>query len=250
MRHRVAICILLVSLLLPVTVRANETKQEPILIETYQSDVTGDGQNEEINLYGILFSPDTRYYRDIWANITGPEGESWKINYGGGYDPTIRFVDLNHDKINDIFYQSPTGGSGGIYTSFLHTLANKELLEIPLPEQPYVKGQFEENFTVSIELTPNGKPIVMDVKSRAEDYIRLGIYNKEGKLLTPTEIMVDPIAFFEPIKISADKGYGLKSYQQISGAYHADQLGTLETLWYYENDKWILLQTNWNPASP
>ena len=248
MRHKVTICILLFSLFLPLTVMANETKQEPILIETYESDVTGDGQNEVIKLNGILFSPDTKYYRDIWADVTDPEGESWKINYGGGYDPTIQFVDLNHDKINDMLYQSPTGGSGGLYTSFLHTLANDKLVEIPLPEQHYVKGQFEENFTVTIELTPNEKPIVMDVKSRAADYIRLGIYNKEGKLLTPTPLMIDPIAFFEPIKISEDKGYGLKSYQQISGAYHADQLGTIETLWYYENNQWIILQTKWNPT--
>ena len=57
--------------------------------------------------------------------------------------------------------------------------------------------------------------------------------------------MIDPIAFFEPVEISDRNGYGLKSFKQISGAYHADQLGVVETLWYYEDGKWIALQVDW-----
>lgn len=239
----------LLLLLVPsVTLAAETEPQEAILIETYQEDVTGDGENETIELKGILFSPDTQYYKDIWATVTSPSGTDWKINYGGGYEPVLQFTDLTHDGIKDIFYQSPTGGSGGLYTSDLHTLANGEMQEIPLPEQPYVSGKFEENFNVTIEIVPNGKPIVIDVKDRAEDYIRLGIYDKNGKLLQPTPLMIDPIAFFEPILISDSKGYGLKSFKQISGAYHADGLGTVETLWYYENGNWVILKTEWIPA--
>ncbi|MBP2076402.1 hypothetical protein [Oceanobacillus polygoni] len=234
----------------PTIVFAAESKPEDsILIESYQVDITGDGEVETIELMGKLFAPDAQYYQDIWADIRSSNEQEWKINYGGGYEPELQFIDLNHDGIKDIFYQSPTGGSGGLYTSFLHTLANQELTEIPLPEQRYVSGKFEENFQVIIEIVPNGKPIVMDVKDRAEDYIRLGIYDKERNLLKPTSLMIDPIAFYEPISISESKGYGLKSYQQISGAYHADRLGTIETLWYYENGEWIILQTNWVPSS-
>ena len=228
---------------------ASETKPEPIIIETYESDVTGDGQDEKIELKGVLFSEDASYYREIWAEITTPHNEHWKITYGGGYDPVLQFIDLNHDKINDIFYQSPTGGSGGLYTYQLNTLANEQLTDIPLPEQRFVKGEFKDNFNVAIQITPEGKPIIVDVKDRKDDYIRLGIYDTEGNLLKPKSVMIDPIAFFEPVLISKSKGYGLKSYQQISGAYHADQLGTIETLWYYENNEWIILQTDWVTSS-
>ncbi|WP_010647233.1 hypothetical protein [Oceanobacillus massiliensis] len=218
------------------------------LIETYQADVTGDGENETIQLKGKLFSPDASYYQDIWAEVTSSHDDSWRINYGGGYEPKLEFIDLNHDGIMDIFYQSPTGGSGGLYTSNLHTLAGGKSIEIELPEQAYITGRFEDDFLVTIEIIPDGKPIVMDVEDRKEDYIRLGIYDEKGKLLQPTPLMIDPIAFYEPVLISKSKGAGLKSYQQISGAYHADQLGTVETLWYYENGKWIILQTEWVPA--
>ncbi len=218
------------------------------LIKTYEEDVTGDGLKEIIELKGVLFSPDSTYYRDIVAIITSSENQVWEIPYMGGYEPTLTFIDLNHDKVNDIFFQSATGGSGGLYQYHLHTLIQNKLSEIPLPEQPFVKGKFLENFKVEVTISPDMEPAIVDVSNRADDYIRLGIYRKDGKLLKETSAMVDPIAFFEPKLISKSKGYGLKSYQQVSGAYHADQLGTIESLWYFDRDKWILLKTQWMPS--
>lgn len=251
MKYILSFVVLLTSLYLyPNQTTALEKQMDPeaVLIKTYQADVTGDGQNETIELKGILFSQDAKYYREIWAEITNVHDDQWKISYEGGYEPSIQFVDLNHDEITDIFYQSATGGSGGLYNYHLHTLANDSLQESPLPEQLYFTGEFRNNFIVSIQITPDRKPIEMNVKDRSTDYIRLGIYDKQGNLLKPTSVMIDPIAFFEPIFISKSKGYGLKSYKQISGAYHADQLGTIESLWYYENGKWIILQTEWIPS--
>lgn len=215
------------------------------LIKTYEENLTGNHQKEKIELLGRLFSPEGLYYKDIWAEIHSGKGESWRIDYGGGYEPEMQFIDLTHDGEKDIFYQSPTGGSGGLYTSRLDSLANGKLKEIKLPDQPYVKGDFKSNFQAKISISPKEKPVIVDVRSRMKDYVRLGIYNEEGMLLKPTPLLIDPIAFYEPVLLSDQKGYGLKSYQQISGAYHADQLGTIETLWYYDIDKWIVLQTNW-----
>lgn len=235
----------------PASAIAKESpKPEPALITTYEEDVTGDGQKEVIELKGVLFSEDTNYYRDIWADISSPHDGEWKISYGGGYEPEIQFVDVTHDDVNDLLYQSATGGSGGLYNYQLHTLRRGNLSKIPLPEQPHVRGEFQENFQVKLHIFPNHPPIPLNVEDRKEDYIRLGIYNEEGRLLEKTQVMVDPIAFFEPVLISESKGYGLKSYRQISGAYHADQLGTIETLWYYEDDEWIILQTDWVPSAP
>jgi hypothetical protein len=224
-------------------------KSEHKVIKTYEEDVTGDGLKEIIELKGVLFSPDSKYYRDIVAVITSSDNQVWEIPYMGGYDPKLTFIDLNHDKVNDIFFQSPTGGSGGLYQYHLHTLIQNKLSEIPLPEQPFVKGKFLENFQLEIIISPNMEPTIIDVQNRADEYVRLGIYSKDGKLLKETSAMVDPIAFFEPKLISKSKGYGLKSYQQVSGAYHADQIGTVESLWYFDRDKWILLQTKWMPSN-
>lgn len=237
----------LIVLLFPLEVfgDSKDSNLKPVLIESFEKDITGDGTNEVIELKGILFSKGSNYYRDIWVDITSKFSEKWRITYEGGYEPKLQFVDLNHDHVNDLFYQSATGGSGGLYNYHLHTLKGSKIQTIPLPKQNYVKGKFENNFKITIHISPASEPIEIDVKNRANEYIRLGIYNEQGKLLKPTPVMVDPIAFFEPVLISKNAGYGLKSYQQISGAYHADQLGTVETLWYYDKDKWIILNSNW-----
>ncbi|WP_249871125.1 hypothetical protein [Oceanobacillus saliphilus] len=239
----------LLLLFIPTVSYSAETEpKDTIVIDTYQEDLTGDGDNEKIELKGILFSQDAQYYQNIWTEISSASGPNWSINYGGGYDPQLQFIDLNHDKVKDIFYQSPTGGSGGLYSYNLQTLAKGDLKELELPKQHYVKGMFEDNFIVSIDFVPEGQPDLVDVRDRADDYIRLGIYDKSGALLKSPSLMIDPIAFFEPVKISTSKGYGLKSYQQISGAYHADRLGSIKTIWYYENEKWLILKTEWIPA--
>ncbi|WP_404453749.1 hypothetical protein LG329_04205 [Virgibacillus necropolis] len=244
------ISLLFLTLLFPISIHAEVKPAAPNAktIHEYKEDVTGDGQKEKILLKAIPFSSDSAYFQKIWAVVKDSHANKWKIKYEGGYEPTLQFYDLNHDKVADIYFQSPTGGSGGLYSYQLNTLKNGKLKEIPLPVQRYVKGKFIENFRAVLSLTPGSRAIFINVKDRADDYIRLGIYNKKGDLLKPTTLMIDPIAFYEPVLISKSKGYGLKSYQQISGAYHADQLGTIETIWYYEKGKWIILTTKWVPS--
>lgn len=219
-------------------------------IKRYTEDITGDGLKETIELKGILLSENNNYYRKIWVDIRNVDGKEWKISYEGGYEPELQFIDVNHDNIVDLFYQSAKGGSGGLYNYNVHTLKNEQVTKISLPKQQYIKGNFEENFLVHLQLSPYQNPIKIDVKSRKDDYIRLNIYDENGQLKSKaqTSLMIDPIAFFEPVRISKSKGYGLKSNQKISGAYHADQLGTVETLWYFHEGEWIILKTDWIPS--
>jgi len=244
------IIILMSIFISPVNILAEENseEQEAVLIETFNLDITGDGQDETIELKGILFSKDSSYYRNIWIEITNELKNEWTIDLGGGYEPDLQFIDLNHDKVKDILYQSPTGGSGGLYNYELHTFSNGEHEKIDLPEQSYIKGKFKGNFQVEIEISPMSQPIIVDVSDRKDNYVSIELYDKNGKLLSPTSLIIDPIAFYEPLYISESKGYGLKSYQQLSGAYHADRLGTIETMWYLENGNWVVLQTEWIPA--
>lgn len=251
MKHfnRSIISLLFLTLLFPNPISAQSKIPNEKIIQTYKEDVTGDGQKETIYLKAVPFSKDSSYYQKIWASIESPHSKEWTIQYQGGYEPTLQFYDLNHDGINDMYFQSPTGGSGGLYSYQLNTLKNGRLKEIPLPVQRHVKGKFKDNFKAVLSLTPGSRAIFINAGNQADDYIRLGLYNKNGKLLKPTSLMIDPIAFYEPKLISKSKGYGLKSYQQISGAYHADQFGTIETLWYFQKNRWIILTTRWVPSS-
>ncbi len=213
-------------------------------LKVYKKDVTGDGKKDTITLKAIPFSPDALFLKQIWADITTSEGSDIRIDYEGGYEPKIQFDDLNHDGIKDMLYSSATGGSGGLYNMALHTLANNKLVDIGLPEPLTIQAQFEDQYKASITFVDTNQSYTVDLSNRKEEYERLGIYT-DGKLNEPMELMVGPYAFFKPAKIFGMPGKGLKGYQQISGAYHADGIGTVTSYWYYEKNKWNLIKIKW-----
>src|SRR5699024_2080940 len=92
-----------------------EERAEYTLIEEYEEDITGDRIKETIKLYGIYLSSDSDFYRDIYAVIETKNNQKWEINYIGGYDPKLEFIDVAQNGINDILFQSATGRSNELY---------------------------------------------------------------------------------------------------------------------------------------
>lgn len=229
---------------------ANKTAEvpSPKQIVEFKKDVTGDGLKESVILKGIRFSMDTNFLKETWAEIRLANNQKLKITYNGGIDPSLQFLDLNHDQVQEIFYQSATGGRNGLYHHQLHTIKNGKMKKIPLPVQRYVKAHFTDGFQVEVKLSPGQKPYITNVKKHTSDYIQKGIYNKKGELLTDGSVIIEPITSYKPVFINKQKGYGLKSHQQINGSSNSDTIGTVETLWYYENGKWIILKTKWVPS--
>ncbi|NQD67074.1 hypothetical protein HP456_14255 [Bacillus haikouensis] len=219
-----------------------------LTVKSYSKDVTGDGKTDKIELKAIPYSPDALFLKEVWAEITTSNGSEMRIDYEGGYEPQIKYVDLNHDGIKDMLFSTATGGSGGLYYMALHTLADNKLLNLGLPEGLTIQAQFQDNYKSVITFTDTNQSYTIDLRDRKEEYERLGIYT-DGKLNEPMELIVSPLAFFEPSKIKGKTDKGLKGYQQISGAYKADGIGTAESYWYYENDKWNLVEINWQEDS-
>lgn len=210
------------------------------IITIYHEDLNGDGVLDTITLYGTPYE-DSPYYKQIWAEIEIND-KNYRIDLPEGYAPSIIFVDLTHDGINDLFYQVNTGGSGGLYHTKLYTFAPM-LKEIPLPTTK-VRGHFLLDFRVKIKV-PGKAPVILDVSQRKDEYIRLNLYQPSGKLLKKQSLLISPIACYEIIEIDGQKG--LKSLQLISGAYRADGLGNAETKWLYQNNKWQMLDTRFIP---
>jgi len=226
---------------------ANEKGEEPepVVIKTYEEDITGDGLKETIKLKGVLLSEDSDYFHKVWANIKGKYNQQWKIHFESGYKPTILFNDLTHNKMNDMLYQSASKDNNEQYNYQLYTLKNEKATEIPLPEQDYIQGKFKDNFKVDIRISHDADSEIVNIKNQASKYVQLGIYNEQGELQKPTSAVINPISFIEPKLISKSKGMGMKSFQQINATKNTDQLGTIETLWYYEKGDWIILKTKW-----
>ncbi|MCA1053851.1 hypothetical protein LCM10_02540 [Rossellomorea aquimaris] len=228
---------------------SEEVEEQPkinqMTIKSYFKDVTGDGKRDTIELMAVPFSPDALFLKEIWAEVKTSNGSEIRIDYDSGYEPKIVFVDLNHDGIKDLLYSAATGGSGGLYNMDLHTLADNKLLDLGLPDEPTIQGQFQEEYKAAITFTDTNQSYTVDLSDRKEDYERLGIYT-EGQLNEPMELMILPTSFYKPTRIQDKSGKGLKGYQQISGAYKADGIGTAVSYWYYENGKWTLIKINWH----
>lgn len=228
-----------------ITYAGEEAAPANSIIKTYKEDVNGDGKKEKIVLKGIPYKQGDIYYKKIWSEIALPNHSTIKINYSPGLRPKIEFIDLNHDGIKDMLGSSATGGSGGINNYHLDTIKNHQAVTIPLPPHLNLQGQFENNFKAMVNIAETKETIHLNVNNHKKEYVQTGLYQENGTLNEPTELMIDHVAIYKLVKIQGKKGYGLRSYRQISGAYHADLLGVLTATWYFENGKWNLMKTKW-----
>lgn len=244
--------IIFTSLLFNHFVLANEDEMNiaPTTIATYKEDVTGDGSKEDIVLKGHLLAEDGNYYRDVWAEISNRNGDEWHIQYKGGYNPQLKFLHLTDQSVRDIYYEASVNDDETSYIHKLHTLKQRKLKNIELPQSNHIEGSFKKNFNVEITFMPNEKPINIDISKEKEHYITKGIYDDKGNVLKESPLHMTDVFYYEPALHSEKNGYALKSYQRINGSAKKDHIGTVETLWYYKNNTWTMLKTTCIPAEP
>lgn len=218
-------------------------ENEPSLINSFEEDLTGDGFREYIRLHGNLLSNQSMFYPDIWLDITSPFSQHWKISLQAGYDPDIQFIDITQDQIFDIFYSVAKDENKEQNEYQIYTLVNGTIKQIQLPKHQFVKTKLIDDFQVEIQIHPHQKPIIQKLPNKS-DYIKEEIYREDGKLLNEKKLHHKSIHLIEPILISEQNGYGLKTYQHITDKYN-NLIGEIQTLWYYKNDEWTILKTNW-----
>ncbi len=224
------------------SVYAFEKNEDNKLVLTEEKeDISGDRKDDTIILKGIPYEEGAAFLKEIQLQIIGSNGKTYTVELEPGYEPTITFVDIDHDGVEDLLISIPSGGSGGITNYSLFTFKDFQLKEITTPDSLTITSQFLDQYQASITIENTGQSYNFDLKDRKRDYDRLGIYYK-GKLNEPRELMIDPYSTLKPI-IVKENTYGLKAIQQVSGAYHADGIAFIESTWYYENGKWNLLDT-------
>lgn len=227
-------------------VKANEEPPSSTFIDSFEEDITGDGLREYFKLQGRYLAEDSNYYQDIWLEITSPFAKEWSISFKGGYDPKLTLYDLNHDQVFDLLYEVALDEEKERFFTQAYSLKKGKVEQIELPSNNYIKGEYLDDFRIALTLHANEDPIFIPVKNR-QQLIDNKLYDTNGKILKEESIVVDPIKKFIPTLISESKGYGLKSIQEINGVFDEDRIGSIETLWYYDKNKWIILQNNWKP---
>lgn len=203
-----------------------------------EQDVTGDSKPDHIFIKGQPYDEGAGFLKEIKLEVQASNGKTYSKDLEGGYEPAIMFEDLNHDNVKDMFISIPTGGSGGLSHYYLYTLKDFDLKDLGIPEGLVTTSQFQDDYKATLEIQNTGQTFEFDLKDRKKEYNRLGLYHN-GKLNEPTELMIDPYGSMKPVLLKNGQ-YGLRAVQGVSGAYHADGIGYIESLWFYENGKWVL----------
>lgn len=241
------ICILTITTLLFFFNRPliAEDHVEQITLKTFNEDVTGDGIHDEIILSGTLLSNKSNYFQDVSVYITSLFSQRWQISLEGGYEPELFLLDFTHDQTAELFYKTKKSDDPSANAYQLYTLKEAKVKQLRLPVKQHVKNSYLDHFKAEVYLQANKKPLKLDLSFNRQNYLEEKLYDEDGQLLRNEQLIVLPIHSFTPVLISQSKGYGLTSYQFILDAVTKDVLGSIQTLWYYENDDWIIINTKW-----
>jgi hypothetical protein len=236
----VAAAFFLMSVTAITGVHAFEENAKTVTISKYESDISGDGTNERIQLKGVPYEGEEGYLKEIYIDISTDE-KQYKIPLESGSKASLKLVDLNQDGVKDLFSNVLTGGSGGITLNYLYTMKDDIIQELNVPEPLEMASTFENGFKAKITIAQTGKTYEFDLKDRKKYYKKLGLYYK-GRLNEPTELTVNSFHSLKPIKLNTGEVV-LQGVQRITGLANADTIAFVESTWKYGEDKWNLTDT-------
>ncbi|AOT68192.1 hypothetical protein [Geosporobacter ferrireducens] len=225
--------------------KALNTTENTYIIDYQSADVTGDNEADHILLIGDkLNSKDDIYAENL--RIIVQDGKSKIYSEAtcenlSGYEGTLFLGDFDGDKIKDVMLSAATGGSGGIIQHLIASFKDNTSIVIFGEKDNYgatIDGKYIDGFLAEIEFIHLGKTIRLDLSSSKDAYIDLGIYDKDGKLLSETIPYAIPFSKLSPIDYNGDGTYEICGYQRIIGSCNADTISEVESLWKYENEKW------------
>jgi hypothetical protein len=216
-----------------------------IVAFTY-GDVNGDNVLDYVYLTGTR-TPNSGFIQDIILNIKdGKTGikQSAKLVSDAGYNPALFLGDFTGDKVNDIFVSIASGGSGGIMFYYLFSdIGNK--MQMLFNYDDYnnkysYRVEFKDNYQVMVKNLELGTKYIIDITYKDKDYLN-EIYKPNGELKKPIEGWVDPLSGLYPIDFDSNGIYELLGYQSISGRYHADSLGYVQSVLKWNGKKFYLM---------
>ncbi|MFS0636020.1 hypothetical protein AB1K84_08945 [Mesobacillus foraminis] len=234
----------LIALLLPAISGVYVLAQAEPLETIYKKeiDITGDGKKDLIEMIGVPFEKGTLFLKEIYVTAKTSEGKNIKIDFEGGYEPSLQIKDLDHDGVKDLFVGVATGGSGGLSNYYLYSLKGSNLSDLTVPDPLTISSTFENNYKATIKLDDVGESYQFNLSNRKKEYDRLGLYHN-GKLNEPGELMVFPFSTLKAVKVKGNKA-GVKGVQRFSGVSNGDTIGFVESSWYLEDGKWKLINTS------
>ncbi len=109
-----------------------------------------------------------------------------------------------------------------------------------------IDGKYMDGFLAEIEFISLGKTVYLDLSSNKDSYIGLGIYDKDGKLLSKTTPYIMPISRLKPMDYNGDSTYEIHGYQQIIGSCNGNTITEMDSLWKYEDGEWHMIRLQYS----
>lgn len=217
------------------------------IVASAYGDVNGDNVPDYIYLTGLR-TPNSGFIQDITLVIRdGKTGikQSTKLESNAGYGPGLFLGDFTGDKTKDILISIASGGSGGIMFYYIFSDVNNQLKQLFNYEEynnKYsYKVEYRNNYKVMVLNNELGTEFIIDITYKGMDYLN-EIYEPNGELKEPIEGWVDPLSGLYPIDFDGNGIYELLGYQGISGRYHADSLGYVQSILKWNGKKFYLME--------
>ncbi len=209
-----------------------------VKLKSYMIDVTGDGQKDQLTLYGIPFGEKTKYFKEFKLVSINKKGKAvQRIN--GGFSPKLIFADVNSDHALEVILEIPTGGSAQSRDYYAFNVYNQEIDEFPLPKPLNLNGSFKNNYRASFIIPENNQSFVLDLLKHKPLYDKLGMY-KKGKLNEPQETLIGEYHSLIIKDVNKDGVNELVAKQTISGTSVSDVIAEVSSFWNYEEENWVL----------
>ena len=216
------------------------------VIEEAQADVLNEGEAQQIILFGRRSPWKTPHYKEVQLIVAVNDEVEEQLpldNMSGFYGArkALFLGDFTGDGVPEVFVALPTGGSGGLinYRLVSWTSGKGSVLFGEAENRGLTIRMASENDWRLRILTEQGSvSMLLAGAGRRTDYQRLGYYDAQGNVLKPLPAFAASFSWLEPEDRDGDGHYMLRGWQQLSGAYRADQLGWVESVWRYENGAW------------
>ena len=213
-----------------------------VVIAKSYGDVTGDGMIDTVYLTGTK-KPDSPYWQNINLMIFQHSKNTYEkiaLKENSGYNPTIFLGDFTGNHVDDILVTIDTGGSGGIIYTEIYTYVDGKTRQIfdgeAYQQRSKYTVNYEDFYKVNVTSSHPKKRYILDIRYKGKEYLA-EIYNPDGTLKAPIEGWVDPLSGLYPVDFDRNGIYELLAFQKIAGRYHADGLGYIQNILYWDDQQ-------------
>ena len=213
----------------------------PLPFDTYildmkQGDVNGDKIIDNVYLVGKKpFGSDSPFRDNIEIIIQDCRTNKLTripLKFNAGYLPKLFLGDFNGDKVDDIFVEIRSGGSGGFGFFYIYSFLCNRVRKLFDFEEFNASNDYRvtyrDFYAVDVANLTTTRLFGIDIFLKGPDYLS-ELYDENGKLKEPVEGFVGGITELYPIDMDKDGVFELEAVQRVTGIANADTLGYVKS---------------------